>query len=341
MKRANHLYPVIHDFQNLRMAARKASKGKRHKPEVQEFLYNLEYELIDIQQDLQEKRYEPSPYRTFVIHDPKQRTIAAAPFRDRVVHHAICRVIGPCLERSFLPDSYACREGKGTHRAILRAQEYARRFQYYVKCDIRKYFDSIDQGVLMSILRRKFKDPELLWLLGRILETWPVCEDEGEADHPRKGVPIGNLTSQYFANLYLDPVDHLMKDRLGLPGYIRYMDDILLLAHDKESLHEAASTMLRFIEAELGLELKTFYLKPTWEGIRFLGFHIFPGMIRLQRQNWNRFKRKFLLRQNQYAQGKIDPEYFVQSIAGLFGHIQHGDTWNLRRRFLEKYEMDF
>jgi retron-type reverse transcriptase len=170
MKTYKNLYPQIVSFENLYLAYREAARGKRGQPNVAAFELNLEANLFHLQEELETKTYRPDAYDSFRIRDPKPRLISAALFRDRVVHHALVRVIEPIFERSFIPDSYANRVGKGTHRALDRAQEFARRYRYVLQCDIRQFFPSIDNAILFQILARKIADPDVLWLIERILE---------------------------------------------------------------------------------------------------------------------------------------------------------------------------
>jgi retron-type reverse transcriptase len=219
MKRSGGLFEKIIAFDNLLLAARKAQRGKRHRTSVAHFLFHLEPQILTLQEELRAGTYRMQPYHTFTIYEPKQRQICAAAFRDRVVQHALCTVLDPLFEASFIHDTYACRRGKGTHAAVRRAQQFARKFPYVLKCDVRKYYDSIDHAVLKALLRRQLKDTACLALLDHII-AHPL-----PGSRPGKGLPIGNLTSQYFANLYLGELDHLVKERLRCKGYVRYMDD--------------------------------------------------------------------------------------------------------------------
>jgi retron-type reverse transcriptase len=211
------MYAQLCSWDNLLLAYRKAAKGKRGHPDVAAFEYRLEDNLLQLQRELLEKSYQPGEYHSFYIHDPKKRLISAAPFRERVVHHALCNLIEPLFERSFIFDSYANRIGKGTHRALDRAQQFARRYPYVLPCDIRQFFPSIDHAILREILARKMDDADVLWLVDRILASgagvlseeyemaWFPGDDLFAVTRPR-GLPIGNLTSQFWANCYLNPL---------------------------------------------------------------------------------------------------------------------------------------
>jgi RNA-directed DNA polymerase len=197
MKRANGLFEPMIRFDNLIRAAGRASRGKRHQPAVARFLFDLEPGLLRLQAALANGTYRPGRYTVFEIRDPKRRRICAAPFRDRVVHHAVYNILEPYLDKRLIFDTYACRTGKGGHAAIHRAQRFARRHRYFLKCDIKRYFESIDHNILKVLLRRIIKDRRLLAILGTIIDHQPPYTELG------RGLPIGNLTSQHFANLYL------------------------------------------------------------------------------------------------------------------------------------------
>jgi retron-type reverse transcriptase len=250
-----NLFERICTWGNLYLAWRNAARGKRGREPAARFEYRLEDNLLQLQQELQDQTYRPGAYHSFTIHEPKRRLISAAPFRDRVVHHALCNVIEPIFERSFISDSYANRVGKGTHRALDRCQAFARRFRYVLQCDVRQFFPSIDHAVLRDILSRKIADPDVMWLVDRIVESgigvlaeeYDVVYFPGDdlwaVERPR-GLPIGNLTSQFWANCYLNPFDHFVKRELRCKGYLRYVDDFLLLADDKATLWAWRETLI-------------------------------------------------------------------------------------------------
>lgn len=279
MKRYGYLFGHVCSFAALTKSAMQAGKGKKNNPRVALFLRNLENEVIALEEELQTRIYQPRPYRTFKIHDPKERMICAADFRDRVVHHAVCRVLEPIFERSFIDDTYACRKDKGTLRAIRRAQSFCRRHRYFLKLDLHKFFDSVDLVVLKTQLRRKVKDADLLWLLD-VFIGHPVPWTA-----PGKGIPIGNLTSQHFANFYLTGLDNFIKNCLRIKGYVRYMDDLVLFADEKETLWDAATTIEAYLDKKLHLNIKSgsLLLAPVSQGLAFLGFRIFAGVTRISR----------------------------------------------------------
>jgi retron-type reverse transcriptase len=340
------MYTQLHSWQNLLLAYRKASKGKRGHPNVASFEYRLEDNLLELQRELQTKTYQPGEYHSFYIHDPKKRLISAAPFRDRVVHHALCNLIEPIFEKSFVFDSYANRIGKGTHKALDRATQYARRFQYVLTCDIRQFFPSIDHQLLFNILKTKINDENTLWLVEKILQSGVgVLAEEYQMvyfpndnlfsiNRPR-GLPIGNLTSQFWANCYLNPFDHFVKRELRCKGYVRYVDDFLLFSNDKkETLEWRELIIKRLVDFRLTLHEKEAQLRPASEGIPFLGFQIFPEHRRLKRRKGIAFQRKYKRSVFGYINGKVSHSQLTASVQGWVNHVRYADTWGLRHAIL-------
>jgi retron-type reverse transcriptase len=286
------LYEKLTSWENLQQAYKKAAAGKRGRPSVAAFEHRLEENILCLQEELLAQTYQPGKYDSFYIHEPKRRLISAAPFRDRVVHHALCNVIEPVFERSFIADSYANRVGKGTHRALNRCQYFLRRFRYVIPCDIRQFFPSIDYTILYHQLRRKISHPGVLWLAGLILKSGEgvlseaydmvyFADDDLFALCRPRGLPIGNLTSQFWANVYLNSFDHFVKRELRCCGYLRYVDDFLLFANDKAILWKYKTA----IEQRLACLRLTIHPgahpRPCCEGVSFLGFIIFADKRRL------------------------------------------------------------
>jgi retron-type reverse transcriptase len=320
----------------------KARRGKRHRPDVLRFHFNLEQELWRLHDELSRRDYRPGPYRTFTIHEPKVRLISAAPYRDRVVHHALCNVLEPVFERSLSFDSYSCRAGKGTHAAVDRCQEYARRYRYVLKADIRKFFPSIDHEVLKAALARKIKDRDVLWLAGLIIDCanpqervlqWFPGDDLFTPLERRRGLPIGNQTSQFFANVYLDALDHFVKDRLRAPGYVRYCDDFLAFSDDKRALGSVRAMIVNFLDDfRLMLHPDKSVIFPTAQGIRFLGYRVFPSHRLLAKENVHRFRRRLRSMRRDFARGAITLNQVRPRIQSWIGHAMHADTYRLRAR---------
>jgi retron-type reverse transcriptase len=342
MKTHKHLYPGVTAFENLYQAFKKAARGKRSQAAVAAFEFDLEANLFRLQEELQAKTYRHGSYDSFYIHDPKHRLISAAPFRDRVVHHALCNISEPIFERSFIPDSYANRKGKGTHAALDRCQGLARRYRYVLQCDLRQFFPSIDHAILRSILARKIGDPDVLWLVDRILESGVgVLRDEYDmvyypgddllAANRDRGLPIGNLTSQFWANCYLNPFDHFVQSELRA-AYVRYVDDFLLFAQSKQQLWAwkgAVRDYLGGLRLSLHEQRSTVY--PVAGGIPFLGFRIYPTHRRLKRANGVAFARRLSRHCAAVAAGDLTYEDLHRRVRGWIAHAAHGDTDGLRR----------
>ncbi|MCZ2207879.1 RNA-directed DNA polymerase, partial [Cylindrospermopsis raciborskii] len=302
----------------------------------------LETELIRLQKQLTDKTYQPGDYRTFHLINPKSRLISAAPYRDRVVHHALCNVIVPIFERVFIADSYANRLGFGTHRALKKFTTFARNSNYVLQCDIKKYFPSIDHIILKELIRRKIKCSDTLWLVDTIINNSNKQEtviDYFPGDDlltpviRRKGLPIGNLTSQFFANIYLNSLDHFIKDKLKICKYVRYVDDFALFSDDRELLADARLAIEEYL-ANLRLKIHPIksQLFATKIGASFLGFRIFPETIRVRNNNLHQARRRLKQLQTDYLQGRIESEKVNQSLKSWFAHLEHGDTWQLRQQ---------
>lgn len=279
MKRVGFLFEQILDRENLLLAYAKASRGKCLHRERLDFASNLEGNLNVLSLGMRDLSYPVGNYVRFTIHDPKEREICAAPFAERVLHHAMMNVCGPCFERCLIADSYASRKGKGQIRAVRRAREFAHRNRWFLKCDIRKFFDSILYRPLLAKLGRKFKDPFVVAWFEKLITSYEKT--------PGRGLPIGNLTSQYFANLYLDGID-----RLASP-YVRYMDDFVFWGNDKDALLSLRDRVEALVNAELGLELKQCpSLNRTSAGMDFLGFRVFPDRVALSRTSSRRYTKR-------------------------------------------------
>lgn len=342
MKRHGNIYPQIIEFENLFLAHRKAQKGKRFKENVLEFNANLEQELFKLQKELTIKTYQPGKYRTFYVEDAKRRLISAAPYRDRVVHHALCNLICPIFEKTFISDSYANRVGFGSHKALAKFTQFARSSVYVLQCDISKYFASVDHQILKSLLHSKLKCSDTLWLLEEIIDG--SNDQKSPLDYfpddnlltplqRRKGIPIGNLTSQFFANVYLNGVDHFIKEKLKIKKYVRYVDDFALFSDEQEFLAVARKEIEQYL---VNLRLKIHPIKSqlfkTNHGANFLGFRIFPDKIRVRNENLRRTRKRIKHLQIEYAQGKIEWKQIHQSMQSWFAHLDHGDTWMLKQK---------
>ncbi|MDY0020304.1 MAG: reverse transcriptase domain-containing protein [Anaerolineae bacterium] len=339
------MYEQLCSDENLYLAYRKAARGKRGKAPAAHFEYRLEDNLVALQHELIEKTYTPGAYSSFYIHEPKRRLISAAPFRDRVVHHALCNVIEPLFERTFIADSYANRVGKGTHRALDRCQYFAARYRYVLQCDVRQFFPSIDHAVLRAILAKKLADDDVLWLVDRILTSgegvlsedytmvWFPGDDLFAVDRPR-GLPIGNLTSQFWANCYLNGFDHFVKRELRCKAYVRYVDDFVLFAEDKATLWAwLAAIVARLATLRLTIHPGA-HPRPVTEGIPFLGFVIFPDRRRLKRRKGIYFRRRFHKLIGLYKADKLSLSQLTASVRGWVNHTSYANTVGLRKAVL-------
>ena len=324
MRRAGGLWPRVVAFQNLCRAARRAARGKRRVAGAARFLADLEPEALALQRALQSDAWRPGPAYRFEIHDPKRRTITAAPFGDRVVHHALMDVLEPVLDRRMVPQSFACRRGKGMHAALRHAQALVRRFDWFLKLDVEHYFESLSHDVALETLERVIKDRRVLALAERIVRAGGVRG---------VGLPIGNLTSQWLANLVLDRLDHFALEELRVPGYGRYLDDMVFAAKHKRELCRVHAEVERFVNERLHLRLKerATLLAPAHQGLPFLGWRVYRGTVRLRPANLRRTRSRLRHRFWEYRTGRIGEDRFVASMRSVTEHLRHGSTLALRR----------
>lgn len=349
MHKIRGLYDQIYDFGNLYEAYIQARKGKRYRIEVLKFTKNLEENLIQIQNELMWKTYEVGRYREFFVYEPKKRLIMALPFKDRVVQWAIYQVLNPYFEKGFIKDSYGCRVGKGSHRAVSRLQYWMRymhrrheRF-YALKLDVSKYFYRVDHNVLISILRRRIGDNDLLWLLETIVRCEhtkfgiPLGDHQFDADRiGGVGMPIGNLTSQMFANLYLNELDQYAKQILHTKRYLRYMDDVVVLHEDKKYLWALKEQIDQFITDHLSLKLnnKTM-VRTASQGVEFVGFRVWTTHKKLRKKSALKMKRRLRYLQRAYARGDVNLHEVNCSVQSYLGIMKHCDSHNLKTKLLQ------
>jgi retron-type reverse transcriptase len=320
----NHIWGKIVNFENLYSAFRAASRSKRFRGSVLRYQQCLEENLIQALNQLAWKQWQPSRYREFYVYEPKKRTIHAPPFKDRVIHHALVRVIEPLFERKFIPDSYACRTGKGTHAAQLRVKSFAvaadkKWGDYYVlKADIKGYFPSIDRHVLFDLIKRTISDKEVLWLVSQIINC----------DGDKRGLPIGALTSQLFANVYLDALDHYVKDDLGVKMYARYMDDFIIIHPDHDYLKGLLADIGIFIAERLHLTFnpKTTIFKSgnsTCHPIDFCGYRMWPDHTKPRKRIVKAARKRFKKFTELYRQRLMAPEQIRASLMSFLGYMKH------------------
>jgi RNA-directed DNA polymerase len=326
MKRVGNLMAPIAEMENLRLAFWKARRGKNDKPAVISFRTNLNEELLILRQELLAGEVNVGKYHYFTINDPKERNICAADFSERVLHHALMNVCHPIFERVQIFDSYASRKGKGTYAALERAASYTAQYKWYLKLDVRKYFDSINHSILKKQLSRIFKDAHLLAIFNQIIDSYALV--------PNKGVPIGNLTSQYFANHYLAVADHYAKEQLKIPAYVRYMDDMVLWHNDKQVLLKIGKLFEQFIEKELDLELRPFCLNKSSKGLPFLSYLLCPSTIRLAQRSKKRFIRKMNYYNQQIAKGIWSQKDYQKHVLPLIAFTEKANAKFFRKQVL-------
>ena len=328
-------YEKIYNFENLYRAYRKARQGKRWKGAAAKFEVNLLEALNLLSYQLKTKKYTLSPYNTFEVFEPKRRVVMSNSYKDKVVQHSLCdNVLEPILTRSFITDNYASQVGKGTHYGLDRLREFLRRFYrkngidgWILKADISKYFYSIRHDVLKSLIRKKIRDPDVLWLVDMIIDS-----TEGNI-----GIPIGNQSSQLFALLYLNNLDHFIKEKLGIKYYGRYMDDFFLIHEDKAYLQYCRAEIEKHVAAiDLSLNNKT-NIYPLRNGIDFLGFHTYlteTGAVirKVRRRSKNNMKRKLKKMRGLVERGKITTATVEQSYKSWRGHAEKGNCYHLIRR---------
>ena len=340
--KASDLFEAVASFSALSAAARRAAAGKHAKAGATAFLANQEREVLRLERELCNGRYRPGRYRTIEIFDPKHRVVSAAPFRDRVVHHALCAVVEPLVERGFIHDSYANRKGKGTHRAVARYERFRDCFCYVLRCDIYRYFPAMDHQVLKRDLRRRIGCSRTLWLAGAIIDA-SNPQEPVEMYFPgdglftpwerRRGLPIGNLTSQFFANVYLDGLDHFCKEVLRAKGYLRYVDDFALFHDDVDQLVDWRRRIARYLEGRrLRLHPRKTIVMPTAEPATFLGFVLLPdGRRRLPEDNVRRFRNRLRGLRDRWRVGQVARDEVEKRVTSWIAHAEHADTWRLRR----------
>lgn len=344
-KTYNNLFPQVYDFEALHSAYLRARAGKRDRQEVQRFEQDLEGNLIALQNELIWGQYKSGAYRTFYVHEPKQRLVAALPFRDRVVQHALVAAIEPLWERRFIADSYACRPGRGTHRGADRAQATLRRVKRehgrvaVFKADIAKYFQSIDHAVLKRLLARRIACRPTLALMGQIIDSANVLHGT-----PGTGLPIGNLTSQLAANIYLHELDEFIKHGLRERHYVRYMDDFIVVHHDKAHLQRVRVQVEAFLAQHLRLKTnsKTQVFPVALvrgRALDFLGYRIWTTHRRLRKSSINRITRTLKRLQRHYTDGRVDMARVMQSVKSWVAHALHADTRGLRAQVLGRWRL--
>ncbi|MBU1027836.1 MAG: reverse transcriptase/maturase family protein [Nanoarchaeota archaeon] len=350
MKTYKNIYPKLCSYKNLELAFRKASKGKNSKFYVIEFRKNLKQNILDLKKELEWETYRPSPLTKFTIRDPKTRLIRKSKFKDRIIHHAIVNILDPIYEPRFISDNFANRINKGTIAAIHRFDLFKRKASkngeltknslnnnmvkgYVFKADMKKFFDSVDQHKLIEILRRKIKDEKVIWLITKILKNF---------DNKVKGMPLGNMTSQFFANVYLNDLDQFIKNRLKAKYYLRYVDDFVVLHQDKNILKEYRNKIEKYLKnLRIELHLDKSKIFPLYKGVDFLGFKIFYYYKRVRKRNVNHFRKRLEKLSKAYKKGDVSKEKILKSAQGWFAYIMWGNTHKLRQKLEREIQKIF
>ncbi len=347
MKRHGNLWSQVVAWENLLLAARKSKRGKRHREVVRRFEFQQEQHLVHLQKELIDGSYRPGIFHTHWITRPKARLISAAPYRDRVVHHAVMNVLEPILDGHFHQDSFACRKGKGTHAASRRLQELMRRNRFAVHCDIHKFFPSIDHLMLKTLFRRLIKDDQLLWLMDLIVDSaneqesvqaWYPGDDLWTPQERRRGLPIGNLTSQWFANWYMSDLDYFVTNRQKVGGYVRYCDDFILLDSDHCKLRELVRDVQAFLAGKrLRLHQGRLSVVPVKAGLKFVGYRTWSSHRLLPKKNVRQFRRRVRWMKKAHAENRIDSEQIGLRLASWLGHARNANS----HRLIARLEQDW
>ncbi len=351
-------WDIICSFGWLIEAHKSARKGKRYRAEIMAFTAKLEDWILAIQSGMADGSYLLGPYRKLWVYVPKKRLVMALPYPDRIVQWSLYQYLNPIYDKLMIEDSYACRKGKGSHKAAARLQYWMRKVQrkpgggyYYLKLDISKYFYRVDHGILLEILSRRIKDERLMYFIREIVnsraEPFGLPRGKGPDETlPEEwlydvGMPIGNLTSQLFANIYLNELDQYCKHKLKARYYIRYMDDVIILAPDKQALHSWKANIEYFLNNELALDLnnKT-TIRPVSMGVEFVGVRIWTTKMKLRKSTVRRIKREFKKICRRLVAGSLTRESFERRVASINGLLEHTDTYKLRTRLNEIYQRE-
>ena len=338
MKVWHSIYDKIIIKENIARCYKEFLAGKRNKKDVIKFDDNKEENLEAIRTSLLSKTYKPGSYSQFYVRDPKTRIIHKAPVVDRIVHHIVSSVLEKIYEPTFIPYSYACRKNKGTHKGVLALQKMARKVSrnntrtcWVLKCDISKFFASVNHKKLLKILSRKIKDPDFLELLSKIIDSF--SSDKTIDLNDKKGIPIGNLTSQFFSNIYLNEFDQFVKHELKVKYYLRYADDFAFLSYDKNYILNLINPIQEFLKDELDLDLhpKKIIIGKFSSGIDFLGYIIFPRHILPRTKTKRRLMKKIREKIKQFKAGNITAESLNQTIQSYYGFLVHANAYKFKQ----------
>jgi len=343
MKLFNDLFLQIISLENLFLAWEEFRSDKQKKLDVCNFELNLEQHIFKLHRELKNKTYKHGLYTSFYINDPKRRHIHKATVRDRVLHHAIFRILNPIFESMFIPNSFSCRVGKGTHKGVLAVDRMIRKESanytklcFVLKCDVKKFFDSVNHKILLEILGRKIKDTDTIWLLNEIVNSF----SKGQVTlFEKRGLPIGNLTSQLFANIYMNELDQFVKHGLKVKHYARYTDDFLIISRDVEYLKKLIKTIKSFVADRLYLSLhpEKISIRKFNQGIDFLGYVVLPHYKLVRTKTRKRIFRKVKDRIREYKCGLIDKNSLDRSFQSYLGIFTHANAFRISKELKNKY----
>lgn len=335
----HNIYNEIISIENLFLAWREFRRGKRKRLDVQQFEFNLEDNLFWLHQELKNRAYRHCNYTPFNIQDPKLRRIHKAYVRDRVLHQAAFRILYPIFDKGFIFDSYSCRLNKGVHRAVIRLEKFSRKLSknnnkniFTLKCDIRKFFDSVDQSILLKLIKKKIQDNNTLWLIEQIIQSFKKERN--------KGLPLGNVTSQLFSNIYLNELDQFIKHNLRIKHYLRYCDDFVILDKNESSLIKFVDLIDIFLKEKLKLSLHAdkIIIRKYHQGIDFLGYVVLPHYRVLRTKTKKRIFRKIQRRSYNLQTGLISEESFNQSLQSYLGVLKHCKGDKIEKQILSLIE---
>ena len=343
MKVYKNLFEKIISLENLFSAWDTFKNDKRNRYDVQQFEWKLEQNIFQLCRELKNKTYKHGPYTGFYIRDPKQRHIHKALVRDRVLHHAVFSIINPIFEETFIPTSFSCRIGYGTHRGVTVLEKMARRIYkngtsscFVLKCDIQKFFDSVDHHVLLSILQKRIKDEDAVWLLQEVIESYSSSRS---TIFEKKGLPIGNLTSQLFANVYMNEFDQFVKSDLKVRNYVRYTDDFAIVSESSAHLEGLLGPIAEFLDCKLalGLHPEKITIHKSNRGVDFLGYLIFPNHRLIRTKTKRRILAKLRSRTDEFCNGRISRLILEQSLQSYLGVLSHANSYNLSQDIQNQY----
>jgi len=343
MKTYKDIFEKIISPENLFLAWDNFKSDKRKKLDVRKFEWELEKNIFQLHKELRGCTYKHSGYSSFFIRDPKQRHIHKAEVMDRVLHHAVFSVLNPIFEQTFISNSFSCRIGKGTHKGFAALESMIRKTSknysqpcFILKCDIKKFFDTVDHSILTGIFKRRIKDEKTLWLLREIVDSFSSAHSD---IFYAKGVPIGNLTSQLFANIYLNEFDQFVKNELRVKNYARYTDDFVIVSNDETYLRDILKPISVFLKDHLALDLhpKKISIRKYHQGVDFLGYIALSHYRSIRQKTKKRIFKKLRKRVTEYKAGARNENSLNQCLQSYLGVLAHADTYKLGQEILSQF----